>query len=366
MCLAKKKDYSSINLLLILSNHNVIMKKLQSTIVIGVLLIFVAFEGKSQVTNNFGLIHHYPIADTPAFIDVVNGFHGNTFGTLVSATDRFNNPSGAVAFDSASYVEIPYTIFPSSRISYTITGWVKPYDKVGEIINDRTLQTSYSYKYRIINYYPGPAPVEYNSYVSCFYEGGAGCVYSTCNTTPLVNQWYFFAASIDTISGYHKYYLNGVVVDSSLAPNNYSPFNNHTIIGIILGPTNENPFKGAMDDLRFYNRALSTLEMDTLYHGYSPPTTSLSSTFTNLPPVVTTYDAYSHFLNISNLPHKGFQFAIFDVLGRRLSIKSIDYDNQKTIRLLLPDVNIGIYYCHLIDKNTGKATTLKFVVSEQE
>lgn len=341
------------------------MKRIIQTIGLGIVLLFGAFEGITQVTNNVGLIHHYPIADTSAFIDVVNGFHGNTYGSLASATDRFNNPSGAVAFDSASYVEIPYTIFPSTRISYTISGWVRPSDMVGEIINDRTLQTSYSYKYRIINYYPGPAPVEYNSYVSCFYEGGAGCAYSTSNTTPLVNQWYFFAASFDTISGYHKYYLNGVVVDSTFAPNNYSPFNNHTIIGIILGPTNENPFKGAMDDLRFYNRALSSLEIDTLYHGYTPPVpTGLSATTNNLPSIVSTYDAYNHFINIYNLPNEDFQFAIFDMLGRRISFKAIETGNKKTISLLLSDVINGIYYCHLKDKKTGKATTLKFVVSE--
>jgi|GEM_PF-6107836 len=320
---------------------------------------FITIKVNSQVTNDIGLIHHYPINETPVFIDVTGGYTGITNGTLVNTADRFGNAFGAIEFDSATYVEIPYVIYPNIASGYTITGWIKPYANSGEIINDRTLTSSYSYKYRIINYYPGSATVEYNSYISCYYEPGYGCAYSSSDSIPPSMQWYFFGAEFDVASAYHKYYLNGSIVDSAYGPNIYSTFNNNTIIGNILGPTDENPFKGAMDDIRFYNRSLSTTELDTLFYGYTPPPTGVQET-SFATGMEINYEKPTGTLTLTGIDN--CDVYIIDVLGRLLRYDSKVIE-KNSIKISLPQIADGVYYCRIIDKATGKSGTQKFTVA---
>ncbi len=107
-----------------------------------------------------------------------------------------------------------------------------------------------------------------NDWEFCAHDGSSGVAYYGRNGASLltvpaitINTWTLLVLTIDSSSG-AKFYVNGVV--SSTAPGTTALRNaNGTVY---IGKRSDgNYFKGYMDDLRFYNRALTAQEVLDLY-----------------------------------------------------------------------------------------------------
>ncbi|MBM2839782.1 MAG: hypothetical protein HW412_310 [Bacteroidetes bacterium] len=82
------------------------------------------------------------------------------------------------------------------------------------------------------------------------------------------HQWLFFTAVIDRQSHVMKTYVNGVL--NSQVNDSYSSFNTNNF-PLLIGMEDEiwpdhSPFLGALDEIRLYNRALTSAEIVALYN----------------------------------------------------------------------------------------------------
>ena len=82
-----------------------------------------------------------------------------------------------------------------------------------------------------------------------------------------MDAWYFVAATRDSATGELAVYVNGARTGSSV----FSAVPNTQAVPLRIGMSYYVPsgeyFKGAIDDVRIYNRALSAQEIQQLYLG---------------------------------------------------------------------------------------------------
>jgi hypothetical protein len=82
-----------------------------------------------------------------------------------------------------------------------------------------------------------------------------------------VNQWIHITATCNSTDKYMRIYFNGVISDSLYIGTFSSNTSTDSLrIGRGYSPYNANSFKGLIDDVRIYNRALTKQEVDALYN----------------------------------------------------------------------------------------------------
>jgi hypothetical protein len=89
-------------------------------------------------------------------------------------------------------------------------------------------------------------------------------------TSYVVGEWTFFAFVVDRVNHTMAIYANGVRTHKT--DDSYSSFNVNSY-PLIIGWSEENipeqsPLRGAMDNIRLYNRALSSVEIRELYNSH--------------------------------------------------------------------------------------------------
>jgi Concanavalin A-like lectin/glucanases superfamily/SprB repeat/Secretion system C-terminal sorting domain len=193
-----------------------------------------------------------------------NGNHGNP-SSVYFTTDRFGNPNKCYGFDGTSS-RIVTTNIPSLSGHYSISAWFNPesLSSWGTIIDCR----------KSVNSGIG---LEHNTKVS--FTTSKGTTYSLlyANHTIQLNNWIHV---VSVYNGTQKLiYINGVLSVtepySSLLLSTTEPF----VIGD-RGVTPSGPgnyFKGKLDDIGIWNRALTQLEITALYQAVVPVTASAST-----------------------------------------------------------------------------------------
>ncbi|RLD68313.1 MAG: hypothetical protein DRI98_11995 [Bacteroidetes bacterium] len=159
------------------------------------------------------------------------------------------NGSGAYVFDGGDYF-MAGDIFPLNS-SYTKTGWIS-------VIGD-------DYRNIISSLFNGANDhhfkVNPDGTLNAGHSFGAPIVQ---DPTPLtLDQWYFVAVTFDYQTGEMVLYKDGVVVDRDLVPVSLRSIADETVL--IGARDNIWGWKGGMDDLRIYARALSTEQISSLY-----------------------------------------------------------------------------------------------------
>ena len=214
-----------------------------------------------DLTN--GLIAHYQFNGNAQDASG-NGNDGAVSGGAILTGDRFGNANSAYLFDG-----IDDSIQVSSNAALdtissaaTITAWVRP-DTTGEAIivgrfrnnslwDDPIFLQSRSSRLRSITCSDNP---------------------NACDDLPdtqafVVGQWYHVVGVFDGSSNTARLYLNGV--EKASATTSYSTLAS-SLLGLGIGGTFGTPqgperqFEGAIDDVRIYNRVLSSLEVSQLF-----------------------------------------------------------------------------------------------------
>lgn len=200
-----------------------------------------------------GLLAFFPL-DGNALDSSACGKHGTVSGA-VPASNMYGNANKALFFDGVDdYITIPAVW--DNPDEFTVSFWFKP-EPFGEAtcfyllgIGDGgwlTLFMTKSYYAAEVLTGPGPAPL--SRLVSCFNDGST--------------EWRH-AAVVWSRGDFLKLYMNGVLVDTETLDVAEELFNNHNTGYICSDNCHNYPFKGCVDELKVFDRALSDGEIAAL------------------------------------------------------------------------------------------------------
>jgi hypothetical protein len=213
-----------------------------------------------EVISDPRLVAYYPFNGN-ANDESGNGNNGTVYGATLTA-DRFGNPNSAYSFDGISnYIKASSTNLPTAE--RTVSLWFKANtisNKPGLLgYGGNACGTSWFFAFNFTYYYNG-AHCAVNS-----------IVYNVPSEP--ISDWYHWVVTTDS-SG-TKMYVNGILVASNTTFVNNTYVNERDLgIGVISSPSGYVPytdynvgyFNGILDEIRIYNRALSSDEVNALYN----------------------------------------------------------------------------------------------------
>jgi hypothetical protein len=204
-----------------------------------------------------GLVAYYP------FNGNANDESGNGNNAVENnamlVTDRFGNAQRAYSFDGVDdHIKVPDA--PNFHItnSLTISAWVKLGSQAIDYQNivSRWYNNGVSAASYVLE-------IDQNNKKPQFrHVGPTGLVGTTANHDIILNTWTHIVGSYD--GNYTRIYIDGKL--STSVPNTGAISNASAPLMIGRHENNSNPFNGAIDDIRIYNRALSESEIDSLNH----------------------------------------------------------------------------------------------------
>ena len=216
-----------------------------------------------------GLVAHYEL-DGDALDSSSYGANGTFVGSLTPIADRFGNPSGALAFDKSGYIDLPNRTLLNGATQAAITGWVRNRQLPGEdgfVINagdPRAGLDPFQVRFngnevdsgQFTDTLKGPfAPDRFVGF-----EGGSGIFVPQ-------NEWFSFVSQFSSVGGQTTYqlYLNGQLVrqedyarSAQVTFDQPMPIEIGAHSGFFYPST---MFRGDIDDMRIYDRALTPEEI---------------------------------------------------------------------------------------------------------
>jgi Concanavalin A-like lectin/glucanases superfamily/Ig-like domain CHU_C associated/Lectin C-type domain/Secretion system C-terminal sorting domain len=203
---------------------------------------------------NTGLVAHYPMNGNANDISG-NNYNGTIFGATAAA-DRFGNPNSALSFDGVNdYIDLPdATYFNGSEFTISCWFYARSYNNWSRIIDFSNGAPSDNILLGLTNGTSGRQALVVN-------VGTANGPTVTVPSSPAINRWQHITATWS--NGTAILYLNGVQVASGAVS---TPANVvRTINYIGRSPWVADAYANAVyDDLRIYNRALTSGEVQQL------------------------------------------------------------------------------------------------------
>lgn len=276
---------------------------------------------------------------------------GTNDGVIYGATlcpDRCGNVDQAFEFNNA-YIRIDHdSALDFGTGDFSISAWFKTdnYDSYTVIFNKgegsltvprvfiRTMQSpEYTFEWRVGN-------------------GVNNVVGTYTDTSFFDNQWHHVALVRNSNS--LSFYLDAVLVDVT---NNsqLSSINVNSDRPIIIGAQDSvyrssgnipisNYFDGQLDDYRIYDRAINSLEVDSLYREKTPCSLTNILYTSSKPELLVspnpTFDEVR--IDLSPQPTDNLQFEVIDNLGR-----AVLFGNLKQSTINLSSIATGVYYIRI-------------------
>ena len=187
-----------------------------------------------------------------------NGFDGTVNGAVLTS-DRFGSPNQAYYFNgSANIIRESYT--GSSSVSVSLWFNADADEVKGRFIDDVDIVGGWGE----VGYDTGSVYVHF--YGSQYFSGHTEEVVNLSAGSNLASSWHHVVAiyqSVTTTSGVAKVYLDGTLRQSVSVPWALMQSTTSLRIGGVTQVTEF--FKGSIDDVRIYHRALSALDVSRLY-----------------------------------------------------------------------------------------------------
>jgi len=213
-----------------------------------------------------------------------NGFNG----TIISASltnDRTNKPNSAYYFNGTSNkINLNTSLGITNLFNYTYSLWI--YRETTCPI-DAVVLSNYDGSFRG-QLMMGKAQI--NRGVN--FRLHKPSITTEVNTTIIDTNWTHFVVTKD--SNFLKIYKNGIITQT-LSIASFNPVNN-TSTPLMIGAagwSNSNFFKGKIDDIGIWNRALTPQEIKTIYN-------NCPKSITSQPTTLTTSNRYAKFKVIAN------------------------------------------------------------------
>jgi gliding motility-associated-like protein len=237
--------------------NNPTMKRWRVGIPLSIFLILACFSAQAQIPTN-GLVAHYKL-DGNANDASGNNNHGTPQGGVTWVNDRFGNCNEAASFDGIDdWITIPDNALMRPN-TITVSAWVKR----GSLVNDQIQSIFYKQPYEVYALNATSFWIKQNS--GCLFLDGTGWQNLSTVGVQQLNQWYFITGIFDGRS--LKFYQNNTLIsENTNLPN--SVIDNCAGGDFRIGRWHDASsefFKGDLDDIRIYNRALTATEMQQLY-----------------------------------------------------------------------------------------------------
>ena len=190
--------------------------------------------------------------------------YGETALASIYTTDRHSQSNNAMTFNgSDDYVDLSNVNIIGSDTTYTIAAWVKRSTAgTGSIYGEYYSPSAYTRHYFVVNSGGTYTLDEYP-------PSGAGGGVDGSTKIP-ENTWTHIAVVVNGST--ESFYYNGQPDGSGTSETYTSDAPNKAGIGARAFDSQPTgwyvPFKGSLDDIRIYNRALSAEEVKMMYQGY--------------------------------------------------------------------------------------------------
>jgi len=242
------------------------------TVVLTALIMGSSWFQVALADLNDGLVAYYPFNDN-ANDASSNGNHGTVNGAVLTE-DRFGNADSAYQLDGNDYIEVQDNSLLDLTVTFTISLW----------INQSQAQAS---GYRLVD---KTTPGVNDGYDFDTYDNSTGkrmrltggTKNVSANTVYSLNEWHYLVVTFS--NGTSTFYLDGIADGSG---NHGSSIRTNDLplrIGTArYSDTDTLGFKGVMDDVRIYNRALPENEIQALYNGCEHATYSLKKRTLTVP-----------------------------------------------------------------------------------
>jgi len=298
-----------------------------------------------------------------------NQLNGKSIGAT-NGIDRFGKENSCFIFNGTTdYIEIPHNAKLDCQNSITISCWIYNEDvSLGQKILDKsTGGTSNGWS---LDLSPNPSDINKIRFI----VGGATASNMPFSKNEITNnkQWYHVVVTYDRSTV--KFYINGNLSNSSQLTT-ATPTTTHPIrIGVTTSKS-AGFFKGKIDDLGLWDRALEANEIEDLYKAaFCENIISVQDTLIINAKLTGPNPMQSNKIKIYPNPAKdhlnvdfgnyssmaGYEINIFDIAGKSVYSSTINKANE-TI-----DLNKwtgkGIYFIKIFDKQGNRIENRKIVI----
>jgi gliding motility-associated-like protein len=230
-------------------------------------LLLCSVSAYSQVNLNQGLIAYYPFNGNANDVSG-NGFNGVLQNGVQTTTDRFGTANSAYLFDGIDdYIRVPHSsgLNPSNGMSialYFTTTQTTVQTVIGKISYANGIGTQYQIATNF-NVHPGVLFGLNPPASGCTGQITLNSSYVNTGGTVPMNQWHCVVATFN--NGVQNIYMDGTLVESINA--GFNVLNQCSNSDIQIGSWwsfDPQRFRGKIDDVRIYNRALNQQEINAL------------------------------------------------------------------------------------------------------
>ncbi|MBI4646853.1 MAG: T9SS type A sorting domain-containing protein [Bacteroidia bacterium] len=241
-----------------------------------VLLSLIGLSGFAQIPTN-GLVGYWPFNGN-ANDESGNSNNGTVNGATLTA-DMFGNANTAYSFDGTNdYIKVSNSSSLNIQNSISLVAWIKTDDphtstenNAAHIVGKHFTNYSRQYSLAAEENVTGTTCSIGNNY--CFEIFNTSNV-AYCNSDGVEyfydNLWHLLVGTYDNATGKQKFYIDGVLRDSSTVGNiNLQQSTVPLGIGCYWdnssGTIQRGFFHGVIDEVCIYNRALTDNEISTIY-----------------------------------------------------------------------------------------------------
>ena len=218
-------------------------------------MVALCFHAEAQIVTD-GLLSFWPLSGNTISNDAITDLAANQQGLIVGDPQIVQGKVGeALAFDGDDHIEIPNEV--GGKDAVTISLWVKPSDFSADKI--------------IAGYWADAATSEallyYKSSTNIWrfiVRDSSGAAKDITVADPVIDEWTHLVASYEN-GGEICLYVNGIKASSD-APANGLNAGGSPWFGIGWGNSSHGAFVGILDEVCFYERALTQAEVEQNYN----------------------------------------------------------------------------------------------------
>lgn len=204
------------------------------------------------------LVFHYPFSG--AAMDISgNGHHGIVSGAILTE-DRLGNPEEAYFFDGGDVISVPDSPdFTLGTGDFTLVAWMK-------------ITASGGFSYYTMGHDEGPGNTR--KWILWISNGSIGIHVNSPSTggfwisnhgwAAITNEWFHCAVRRD--SNNFTIFVNAQPIGSNVDTRSIPDPNTTFTMGDAESQHPERDYRGSLDEVRLYNRALSDVDIDDVYH----------------------------------------------------------------------------------------------------
>lgn len=192
--------------------------------------------------------------------EILNGLNG-TMGTGINqptpTTDRFNRDSSALYFNGDDFINLPITGMTAP--TYTVSAWLS----YPNVLNNVRMWFTVGNHSTTDQWFGMGASLAFNGIACSGYRIGMNYFGVASNGQPTPNQWYHVICIYDT--NYVSMYVNGQLINIDSNYNALPDYGSNPTALIGSRSINLSGWIGSIDDLHYYDHALTTFQIDSMF-----------------------------------------------------------------------------------------------------